>query len=357
MHLSSKQRLIQKAAKYNFILLVVGLAIRPFIVPTPLSFLPWALINSLIYGLTYYLIRSGKTGQYSAFALFSSTFFVLTCMLFLSNGIEGHLAYTLPLVPVFAGLILSARGLWLTCLLNIFLILAVGVYCIPPDATSMPPDILRKMVWLMLANIMGASFSRAYVRENEFLEAELKHEANIDYLTRVYNRRGIEQKLEHEIKLAKAYKRSLCVMMIDLDHFKRYNDLNGHLAGDYFLRDVSKLFNDLVTEKGGFIGRYGGEELIALIPGYEADYIDDLAKSLNMIVRNMAIPIGAGLSEVLTICVGYCYKDPDDITDAESMIDQADRKLYECKSEGRDLVKGNISSATTNPFISVAGSN
>lgn len=342
MDQSAKRRLVKLAAKYNFILIVVGISIRPFIIPTPLSYLPWALLNIFIYGLVYFLIRSDKLGKYSTFAVFSSTFFALISLLILSGGINGHIAYLIPLVPVFAGLILSERGFWITSTLNIVLIVVMALLSVPVEVTFMPPDIFRKMVWLILATIIGAGFARSYAKENELLTHTLKHEANIDYLTKILNRRGIEQNLKQQISLASAYRTPICLMMIDLDHFKRYNDANGHIAGDQCLMEISQVLNDLVRAENGFIGRYGGEEFIVVLSEPDLNSVDDFAWRLNAAIRGLTIFLKKGQPELLTASVGYCYREAVDILDVESMIACADAKLYECKSEGRDLVRGDI---------------
>jgi len=340
MERSAIPRLVELAAKYNFLLVVVGISIRPFIVPTSVSYVPWALLNILICGSVYFLIRYDKLGKYATLALFSATFFALISLLALSGGIHGHIVYLVPIVPVFAGLILSARSFWITTVFNIVLIIVMGVLSTPAESGSVPSEVIRKMVWLILATIMGAGFARSYAKENELLADTLKHEANIDYLTRVLNRRGIEQRLNHQIELAKAYALPFCLMMIDLDHFKRYNDFNGHIAGDQCLKDISHMLNERVRAKGGFMGRYGGEEFIVVLPNVDFKSADDFAHSLNAAVRSMAIPYKKGQPELLTICVGYCYFASSDITDVEAMVSCADTKLYQCKSEGRDQVKG-----------------
>lgn len=332
--------MVQLAAKYNFLLVVFGISIRPFIVPTSLSYVPWAVLNILICGSVYFLIRSGKLGKYSTLALFSATFFALISLLTLSGGIHGHVVYLVPIVPVFAGLILSTRSFWITTLFNIVLIVAMAVLSVPAEATSFPVEIVRKAVWLILATIMGAGFSRSYARENELLADALKHEANIDYLTRVLNRRGIEQRLNDQAELAKARQRPLCLMMIDLDYFKLYNDFNGHMAGDQCLKDISHMLNNRVVATGGYLGRYGGEEFVIVLSDSSLKKTDEFAQDLREAVEKMAIPYKKGQPEVLTICVGYCYQEGDRITDVETMLYRADEMLYQCKSEGRNMVKG-----------------
>lgn len=332
---------VELAAKYNFLLLLTGVLLRPLILPVSPPFVVAAGLSLLLYATVYYLIRRKRLVRYAAPAIFASTFLCTSPLLVLSGGLHSHLIYVVPLIPTFAGLMLSEFGAWLTTFLTSVLILMLAAFC-SPDMAFLDEQSLPIVVWLLVGGITGVAFSRFFARENEFLASRLEHQANIDYLTRIPNRRGVEKILEREIQLSRNYSRSLCVMMLDLDYFKLYNDANGHQAGDRCLSDVGQRLNDLVLRQRGFFGRYGGEEFIAVVPDMDESSAAQLAKDLCTAVEDMSVLLKPGKSDLLTTSIGFSYCPPGEILSAREMISRADAELYRCKSEGRNRSKGNF---------------
>lgn len=342
MDSSTKRRLVEVAAKYNFLLLVMGVCLRPLMLPVNATFVFLAFCCVLLYGAAYYLVRRNKLGKYAPLTLFASTFMCITPFLVYSGGVHSHIVYLIPLISVFAGMILSERSSWVMVIITSAFIIAMGFF-IPP--VGEPLDLtmaLPKMVWLILTTFVGTGFARFFSQENRQLADTLNHQANLDYLTKVLNRRGMEHLLDREADLARNYGRSLCIFMIDLDHFKKYNDNNGHIAGDSCLSTVSQELDKLVCSQRGSMGRYGGEEFIAVLPERDADFCHLFAETLRRTVNEMEIPLKNGQPDLLTASVGYCYRSSEDITDIELMIARADAKLYQCKDEGRNRVKGDL---------------
>jgi diguanylate cyclase (GGDEF)-like protein/PAS domain S-box-containing protein len=164
---------------------------------------------------------------------------------------------------------------------------------------------------------------------------ETLHQQSIrDVLTGLYNRRHMEVSLEREFKKARRKSYPLSIVMIDIDHFKRFNNNFGHEAGDAVLRTVGEVLDRNI--RGSDIAcRYGGEELILILPeaslenGYKrAEQIRKLVKSINLESQ------GRNLG-VITASLGVaCF--PDHGETAEAVIKAADQALYQAKEEGRD---------------------
>jgi diguanylate cyclase (GGDEF)-like protein len=156
-----------------------------------------------------------------------------------------------------------------------------------------------------------------------------------DGLTGVYNRRKLEQVLEHEVQRARRYRQPLSVLMFDIDHFKRINDTHGHLVGDEAIRHVAtKAVSTLrVTD---FVARYGGEEFVALLPGEEISGALIAAERLRQAV---AKPFSGGVNIPLAITVstGVTCLRPDS-AGATSLVAEADHALYASKQGGRNRV-------------------
>ena len=159
-----------------------------------------------------------------------------------------------------------------------------------------------------------------------------------DPLTGVLNRRGTIEALQRLQTETRAAGTTLALAMVDIDHFKRVNDRFGHALGDEILRFVARHVADSIAPMGGKVGRFGGEEFIALLPGQDvmhATTIIDRARAqlAGQIIRNAAD--GSSLGRV-SFSAGVAGDRPEDSCD--TLIDRADRALYSAKRMGRDRV-------------------
>ncbi|MBC3880231.1 diguanylate cyclase [Undibacterium sp. LX40W] len=163
---------------------------------------------------------------------------------------------------------------------------------------------------------------------------------NQDPLTCVYNRRYFDHQLEKEYGRHLRQKLPLSVVIMDIDHFKDYNDKYGHLEGDKCLINVVSAIDAVTRRPGEIFARYGGEEFIAILP-YVAD--TDLKKYCQQVcsvVRGLEFGSDNLINrERVTISVGACSGIPTKDVGAIEFTRQADRALYEAKTEGRDRFK------------------
>jgi len=276
--------------------------------------------------------------------IFFTTTFIFYCpFIALSGGIYSHLIYLLPIIPIFAGLFISELIGWLVALFVGILVIIFGVGFLPEERQLFEPDSILRMTWLILVTLIGVAVARFFSRENRLLTETLEKQANMDYLTLVPNRRGIEKILERELGYANNYGRPLAVMMIDIDYFKVFNDHNGHMSGDLWLTEIGKYLEEIVTPFNGYLGRYGGEEFIAVVPDLDERATQSLAESMCLAVREMKIPLKRGGKEVLTVSIGFshCSSASTALTESD-MISRADSQLYKCKESGRDKVSGDF---------------
>lgn len=176
------------------------------------------------------------------------------------------------------------------------------------------------------------------------LRARLKHQSTRDSLTHLYNRRYFMESIERELYRAQQHNQELSLMMLDLDHFKQFNDTHGHIGGDMVLRAFGKVLED-TTRGGDVASRYGGEEFAVLMTQCPIDGARKRAEEIRLKTKNIALEFHGELLEGITTSIGIATfpHDGDSIND---LIANADKALYLAKAGGRNLVCDTNSQAT-----------
>lgn len=175
--------------------------------------------------------------------------------------------------------------------------------------------------------------------ENARLHAEMQRLSQTDPLTGLYNRRRLDERMQVEILRAKRYRHPLSVIMIDIDHFKNYNDTHGHPEGDVTLKQVADLLRIHVRETD-VVARYGGEEFLILLTETSKAAALEVAEKIRAAVGKQPFPhAGTQPEGKLTISLGVATF-PEDLTDASNLVKKADDALYTAKRAGRNRVCG-----------------
>lgn len=157
-----------------------------------------------------------------------------------------------------------------------------------------------------------------------------------DGLTKVYNRRYFEEQLHAELARARRQKYTTSLIVLDVDHFKKFNDTHGHLLGDHVLQGVARILQKSVRETD-LVARYGGEEFVVILPETPADAAVEVAQRIR---RNIKAHPFWGKSQTplqVTASLGLA-SDVFSLLEPNTLFDQADKCLYQAKSEGRDRV-------------------
>jgi diguanylate cyclase (GGDEF)-like protein len=174
------------------------------------------------------------------------------------------------------------------------------------------------------------------VTENSRLVQRLKHLAGHDGLTELFNHRQTREQLQREFERVSRYAGSLSLLMIDIDHFKAVNDRHGHPAGDVVLREVARVVSEAVRAVD-IVGRYGGEEFVAILPQTDVEEARLLAERLRKAVEALAVPVGSASVHV-TISTGIASYPAPNVDTSDELIREADRALYRAKQDGRNRV-------------------
>ncbi|BFM13959.1 hypothetical protein R50073_01420 [Maricurvus nonylphenolicus] len=171
--------------------------------------------------------------------------------------------------------------------------------------------------------------------------AQLTKTARMDHLTDIYSRAEFEWVLEVEWRRAQRSRGNLALLMIDIDHFKPYNDHYGHLAGDDTLRQIAQTLQKHCQRASDLVSRYGGEEFAIILPNTDQDGAMQIGEQLRQAVESLQIPHRSPYQHV-TVSAGIAVLTPDHNKSPNDLVDQADKALYHAKALGRNQVNNVI---------------
>lgn len=170
------------------------------------------------------------------------------------------------------------------------------------------------------------------------MQETLRTRAVRDALTGLYNRRYLDEALGREIVRAVRRQRQVGVVLIDVDHFKRFNDTHGHGGGDVLLQQFSRLMQAHAGDED-LVCRYGGEEFLIILPDVDVEALRSRAESLIESARLLRVHLDGEELSGITISAGLALSN-ERLSTAASLLNAADRALYNAKSSGRDRVVG-----------------
>jgi diguanylate cyclase (GGDEF)-like protein len=176
------------------------------------------------------------------------------------------------------------------------------------------------------------------VRQGNRIILDSEQNANIDTLTGCFNRRWFEHVFERESTRCAFNGQPLCMLMLDVDHFKKYNDQHGHLAGDYALCLVAHTLRSQLRPKDS-MARYGGEEFVILLPDIElgeARVIGERLRQSLDLITSFYSPVG--VLPGVSVSIGLAGMDTQD--SLQSLLSRADAALYQAKQQGRNRLSG-----------------
>ena len=175
-------------------------------------------------------------------------------------------------------------------------------------------------------------------RELRTANRHLETLASIDSLSGLANRRSFDARLEAEWQRAGNLQRPIALMMIDVDHFKLFNDNYGHLEGDQCLRVIGETLAVAASHKADFAARYGGEEFVLLLPDTSLAAALDIAERLRAAVAGLSIDHRFAPCGHVTVSMGVASLTPTDAEGRQTLIEAADAALYAAKRNGRNRV-------------------
>ncbi len=202
-------------------------------------------------------------------------------------------------------------------------------------------DYLTKPVSRIVLNAKLTAMERIAKMREELEEAnrQLKQLSELDGLTGIANRRRFDDYFEREYKRAIRENSTLSLLLLDVDHFKAYNDHYGHPAGDDCLQQIATTLSEILKRPADLLARYGGEEFVAVLPSTPRVGAQHIASSLVKAIENLEIPhTKSTTASVVTISIGYATASSGWIDKFKSsdLIECADNAMYQAKTTGRN---------------------
>lgn len=264
-----------------------------------------------------------------------------TCFYILINSEDIRIVFPFAALLLFTALIslYFDPKVLLSFILPVWLTILVATLFHPAQLT-----VLSALQWVLLAGliesgrrILNSWFILALRREQENADLinQLSMLASKDPLTGIANRRTIKARLDQEIARHERDGKGFGLIMLDVDHFKLYNDRYGHQNGDSCLVTIARILESATQDHRGTVGRVGGEEFVVLLPDADARLLQTTAESISRALRAKALEHALSpVSDTVTVSQGLTVWQPGQT--AQAVIAQADKALYSAKQQGRN---------------------
>ncbi|MBP1314361.1 diguanylate cyclase [Herbaspirillum huttiense F1] len=161
-----------------------------------------------------------------------------------------------------------------------------------------------------------------------------------DDLTQIANRRYFDEVFKRELQRALEQNIPFSLVLIDVDYFKAFNDLYGHIQGDHCLKRVAATISALIQSTNELAARYGGEEFVCILPGMSPNNVLIFGERLRQAIQDLAIPHNGSSFGTITVSIGVSTLEIDSNISTENLLFEADQHLYRAKANGRNRVEG-----------------
>ena len=299
-----------------------------------------------IYGLCYLHNVRQVARQFCANGLIALCMAITWIGIYFGNELIDNKPWQM-LVPMIAYLVMGSRrgSFWTSVhLLGLAVVFYLRRHGYEP----------LSVVILLLAYPTLAYAMYVFTRSNEANIRTISRLSHTDSLTNTYNRQLFDELFVNMFNRARRGNEALAVYMIDIDHFKRYNDNYGHIAGDRALKQVAEVIRGSARRASDLVFRYGGEEFCIVSSGVSSNDALFIAESIIDGVRDLNTPHTTGEKGQLTVSIGLIHARGLEGFDTESLLRRADRALYAAKSGGRNRIEIDGDDAPPTPELAAA---
>jgi diguanylate cyclase (GGDEF)-like protein len=301
--------------RFMLMILPLGLALLVALVDAWRSYVTWSItLAAFVTGIGTVMESILITEMRTATVLWGTMFFTFYPYLVLGLRARNSAVAAIPFVFIMASI--------------------AFIVPIPPEGLA------YALLYMLFSNAVGLYSSHRLetaARDSYRYKLDLKKMAETDGLTRLYNRRILDEILPRIWRHADREKASLGLLLIDIDFFKQYNDHYGHQAGDDCLRKVATALNDSVRRPLDYAARYGGEEFLIVLYAPTLDFINRVVEEFKDDIQQLGIKHEKStVSDLITVSVGAGLIWPSEDLQVDSSLKKVDDALYLAKADGRD---------------------
>jgi diguanylate cyclase (GGDEF)-like protein len=338
-----RHRTTLKFSRALMIIMVLGSIGRMFVVHLP-EFIIWlGFVNVALAAIVYLLIRSKRLLRYEPLMAVGLCCIYVYPLFFTTGGVNSQYVFFMTLIPMVAALVGSVRMTWTVCAIQMLLVLVLFMLGDRiPDLTGYPfieEKTRVRSVWLIVGIIVASYFGVYFRKAYDDQSALLDKLASIDPLTGLLNRRGLNVRLDEELRRSTRSGQPLSVLMMDVDYFKQFNDQHGHTAGDDCLVKLAHCLRKH-TRAEDIVSRYGGEEFLIVLTNADISRAKTVAEKLRKAIASInSLEDGAHVSVTIGAASTVPASALDQPLGAEDLIRNADSALYRGKEAGRNRVE------------------
>jgi diguanylate cyclase (GGDEF)-like protein len=288
--------------------------------------------GSAIYGLSWGLGVPYFAGDVS----FEVMLLCVMVMISLCVGAVPYLFYSLLAVESYLLTILGPITIWLFAQGGLTEGLA-GLTCL---IFAISTYLMARKLNILMTNTMRLQLENASL-SNELIKAnyELKALSSTDLLSGIANRRAFEKEFDKMLAQGRRDDQCMSVLMMDIDHFKQFNDTYGHLAGDKIIHWVAQALKQQLKRPADMVARYGGEEFIVMLPGTDEEGAVQVADAMRAAIQNLDVSEVVDKGGRVTLSAGVICRSAQEAETLLDFVRWADQALYAAKDAGRNCTK------------------
>ncbi len=309
--------------------------LRPLLVSADPIFTYLGMLDTALAAAVYLLVRTNRIRAWESALVLALGLICIAPMLLISGGVNSQFSIVIPLFPLIVSMIGGIRLTLVACIL--LTAFTVGMMIGAPrimDLTGEPYSHAKSMVrgvWTLIG-VGLATFVGVYYRNlNDRMASQLYALAGSDHLTGLANRRTLEAALDGELARLSRNGTWLALLMLDVDHFKAFNDRHGHRAGDECLQELARCLQRFTRRGQDLVARYGGEEFVVMLTDTSPAAARGVAEKLRRAAA--ALP---QVADPVTVTIGISSASAATPVSHDELIHRADRALYAGKAAGRN---------------------
>ena len=308
------------------------------------------LLAFVIFLYALYTVERDRSLKQAALIVSINSFFLLLALVYFIQGAEFTLVWVLffPIIAIFING--SKKGLIFSLVFYLFVFYiaynGIGVWLDGSwDCASFARFVAANCAMLFITYFFEHSFEAAQrelaknrTMQQQYISA-LKEASITDPLTQLYNRRHLDTMFHEKFLKAKENNSYFAFFILDIDHFKDYNDNYGHIAGDTALKEVADVLQELMRREADSVFRLGGEEFAGILMADSEEKITHVVENIRSTIEALAIEHCKSKFGCITVSIGVCIIHNFQEENLDKMYKVADSALYEAKTEGRNQIR------------------